>query len=345
MKRIKPRESTEVYLPRQIVASGSRSLTTATALLLNDTSETISGCLACPDEPCRRFSSAELSRHARVETPYAPDDAVCPTDALTRVDGGLMTVDESGCIGCGLCVVRCPVGAIWINADARSAVDEAPGGAYDQHGIDEAEFLTARSGLSAALTPEEPPFVDASLVVHQVTWAEAALSGQQGQRALRRLVRNSFLLDGSASRLKNAGDNNAFSELAVDDGRHLVVIEIEPGGDLLDALRRAVAGCAVAISRYGVDPDELVEAIVMNRLPNERVDYYEVVQNVRSRLGLLTYTVPLAVLLLAIRGAGIGLTEQLDELCWFDDESSLAKIERRFGEISDAVAAGLATVK
>ncbi len=42
---------------------------------------------------------------------------VCPTGASSQRDDGLVTIDEDKCIGCKYCIVACPYGARYLNAD------------------------------------------------------------------------------------------------------------------------------------------------------------------------------------------------------------------------------------
>jgi carbon-monoxide dehydrogenase iron sulfur subunit len=48
--------------------------------------------------------------------------AVCPADAISRKSEGLLLVDEDKCIGCTLCEIACPVGAITVNPEKRVAI-------------------------------------------------------------------------------------------------------------------------------------------------------------------------------------------------------------------------------
>jgi len=48
--------------------------------------------------------------------------AVCPVGALSEDPEGVKFVDESRCIGCRLCEIACPVGAIFVIAERGVAV-------------------------------------------------------------------------------------------------------------------------------------------------------------------------------------------------------------------------------
>lgn len=48
--------------------------------------------------------------------------AVCPVHVITRNDEGSLIVDEEKCIGCKLCEIACPVGAITVSAEKGIAV-------------------------------------------------------------------------------------------------------------------------------------------------------------------------------------------------------------------------------
>lgn len=52
----------------------------------------------------------------------APCVAACPEEALLQPGGkGVVTLDESLCTGCAICVDECPYDAIWLNDETQLA--------------------------------------------------------------------------------------------------------------------------------------------------------------------------------------------------------------------------------
>jgi len=330
-----------------MVKSGAtRSLWDSTMLTTTLNRRFTSACLGCPDQRCAHFSAVELGREVCVESSFTPDPAVCATDAISRGDDGVMVVDEKGCIGCGLCVVRCPVGAIHLDVETAVARIERPSAeSYEQRFLSPEEFETHRTAIAGMTPLEVAPFGDASRVYTQLMRAMPKVEGAAGQRALRLLARNTFLLSGAAGRLKNVGDNSSAAELLVDGGGHLLIVEVEPSTDVPDAVRRAIAGVAIAVARLGADPSGVSAAVVVTRLPNERVEYYRVAQDVNDRLGLPVYGLPLALLLLAIRSGGGNLGMTLSQFCNVNGSIEMAEVQRTFGDPGDPVALGLTPPK
>ncbi len=99
-----PGQTTRVRLDNNLAGSGS--------------------CLGCDVPLCTTKSADELSLPLLLRSfPGDPSFAVCPTSAIDfSDDSGLASVDDQKCIGCGICVVRCPYGAISLRSDGTASV-------------------------------------------------------------------------------------------------------------------------------------------------------------------------------------------------------------------------------
>jgi carbon-monoxide dehydrogenase iron sulfur subunit len=49
-------------------------------------------------------------------------EAVCPAHAISRTSDGVLTVNGEKCVGCKLCEIACPVGAITVNPEKHVAI-------------------------------------------------------------------------------------------------------------------------------------------------------------------------------------------------------------------------------
>lgn len=102
-----PGKATKVRLENKLVGSGV--------------------CLGCEAPRCKTKDAEELALPALLSAfPGDPSFAVCPTSAIDVSDtSGVAVVDSKKCIGCGLCVVRCPYGAISMYSDGTVSVATA----------------------------------------------------------------------------------------------------------------------------------------------------------------------------------------------------------------------------
>ena len=283
-----------------------------------------------------RFSQAELDREVAVPSPLNLELRVCPTDALRQ---GLVgpEVDNSACIGCGLCVVRCPVGAAHLDSQTALPTFAAPLGGSAVSTTSTTDFSRLRSAATKAIRWETPPFADAGNVKRQYErFADARKANLQ--LTFRLLVRNTFLASGNVARLSIVGDNSAWAEVAVGmlSGSPLVgAVQIEPDDVGLDALRRLMTDLSSAIARNGLTEASLIPIVVVASQPNSRTDYYRLVADAREYLHLSIRTVPLAMLFLAIRDRSRSLLEVLatEDLGLVDvnNQSNEDQVARLFG--------------
>ena len=68
---------------------------------------------------------------------------VCPTEAITRVEGGSVALDLGRCIFCAACVKTCPTGAITQTGDHRMAARERRDLVLGERGQEEVRLAAA----------------------------------------------------------------------------------------------------------------------------------------------------------------------------------------------------------
>lgn len=71
-------------------------------------------CIHCADAPCLTYGYSAFGT-----TDKSPA-LVCPVDIVRHSDDGFVTIDETKCTGCMLCISRCPIDAIFYKSGVAS---------------------------------------------------------------------------------------------------------------------------------------------------------------------------------------------------------------------------------
>lgn len=82
--------------------------------ILSDERKISGACCNCIDKPCMKFSKSEIDSDFFGSFPHNYSLSVCPTDAINISAEGI-SIDENKCIGCAICMYRCPSSAIAYN--------------------------------------------------------------------------------------------------------------------------------------------------------------------------------------------------------------------------------------
>src|SRR5579863_5245841 len=95
----------------------------APTVRLKDGQSGAGACLGCADTPCMKKRPIEGQLPAAFKSfPGDPSQEVCPTQALHWNETTKAIEVTSDCVGCGLCAVRCPYGAIYLKDGAKAVV-------------------------------------------------------------------------------------------------------------------------------------------------------------------------------------------------------------------------------
>jgi len=223
---------------------------------------------------------------------------VCPFGAMHwDFNRGVPDIDVDRCTACGLCAVRCPVGAIGLRGgSAQVSVNSE----LNELQVMEDRAFYAHREVVASVTHKAVVAGRMSDDTHVVRAVETFSDNALSQGAFRLLARNVLLASGMAAQLSKVGDNHSRIEMTFSDGTSLGLAELQPGEDLLDASRRLLADVAHAIATRGVQASAVRPTIVCGRLPNARTDVYNLLLDVDDALGLSVATIPLVALVAAV---------------------------------------------
>lgn len=238
------------------------------------------GCIGCVNPQCMRFASHEIMCAEVENFPNDQSRNVCAVDALRwDFESDTPTVDTEKCINCGVCMRRCPVGAIYFDGTVkvnRAITDK------EVHGTADAATTTLQTQQierlnnvrrSGILIEESDELLGS--IYEKLTNIRSNYHNT--------VVRNLLISLGCQSAMRRIGDVYTRMDAiysAADDS--FGAVEVEFGRDTLDASRGILDDIAVLFTRYGIEKDANLPLVICLQLPNARQGYWQVVKDVNT---------------------------------------------------------------
>lgn len=258
-----------------------------TAVMLADGRAGAGSCLGCGNAPCMEKDDTELVLFGALDAfPGDPSRDVCPTKAITwDSEKTIAVVVPDNCIGCGLCVSRCPYGAISLVAGLTANIETA-----------DPDKLTVAAGVKS----EHPKVKRSGQIATLDAPAAANLLATVGSLEDSRtnlLVRNLLNEVGLNARTRRRGDTNMrIDAVGFSRQQRPFVAEIETGMGVLESPRALLEDVAVLHSRYGYAVDGIDPVIIILAFPNVRSEYYQVIRDIEKVLDLRCRTITVGAL-------------------------------------------------
>lgn len=249
--------------------------------LLSDGTAITGCCCNCKDKPCIKYHNCEFYSEVFNSFPHNSSARVCPNDAL-KYENLEIKLDSSKCIGCGICLYRCPYSAI--------AYDSNRGKCFIQQNEFKKHDTISKQDEQIEKFSKLPKYIafnDISLPF--ITDDSLNIADLPDFSDI--LVRNFLINMGlHCNSYAKGNQHNRISFFAEKDGLYIIG-ENETSNDTLSVSRRLLDDLAVLISRYSIPANKITPIAVLNRLPNKRTDYYEVIEDIKKVLDIQISTI------------------------------------------------------
>lgn len=265
-------------------------------------------CIGCGDSPCMEYTDAELYTPLFQAFPHNTSKRVCPTRAITcDSDSRYACINPDLCIACGLCVQRCPTAAIQFDfASRKCVVNSTPSITQSCTETEQREFIEGAKSCQQKCLFTKIPVTFSELYQESIYNASKRIADVSEI-----IVRNTLVNMGIPCKTNAAGNNHNRTEFFGQQGDMIIIGESNSSDtDTLSITRRILDDVAVMVSRYRIDAKKIRPLSVINGFPNKRTDYYEVVHDIQSILGIQISTVTYHLLfVLNLFGIKLSITD------------------------------------
>ena len=245
----------------------------------SDGSSCALGCLGCVNPKCMRFDTQEIVCSEAENFPSDHSLNVCPVEALSwDVELDIPMVNMKKCINCGICINRCPVGAIYFNGTVKvndTLSDKIISGAANSAVT---ALQTEQLALLNSVRKSGQPIIESNKLFQSIY--EKLLKVKSNYHNI--IARNLLISLGCRSAMRRIGDiYTRMDAVYSSTDRCFGAVEVEFGRDTLDASRGILDDVAVLNTRYGINKEINIPLVVCLQLPNARQGYWQVVKDIK----------------------------------------------------------------
>ena len=260
------------------------------------------GCLGCVNPRCMYFSEEEIECDYVAGFPNDKSVNACPVDAISW-DNTLSApkINHSRCISCGICVSRCPVGALYFSEKGKLKVNTI----RDRHvectkvdhntqmvHLEQIEQMVKKPRLSMYLHASDQVFAE---IYDKLFRLKSNYHNAVG--------RNLLIALGCKCSMRRVGDVYTRMDAVYSSaGGTFGAVEIEFGRDTLDASRGILDDIAVLNTRYGISKQNNKPLVICLQLPNARQGYWQVVRDIMKVEGIKIETITIGALMYLLWG-------------------------------------------
>ena len=253
-------------------------------------------CINCIPQLCRRINIEEIQCDSFQE--MSPDMLldVCPVDAISAGSDSI-AINQSSCIGCGLCVARCPIGALSIK-NGKATLNDEPSIDIEIKKTN-ADNISRQSELINSFRAVSRTGIireESNSVLKSINDSIRSLSQEQQNI----FARNILIVLGNHATISRHGNVYLRLDGFYENKDMHGVLEIETGQDMLEVSRAVLDDIATLNVRYDISKENNTPVAICLELPNKRTDYWQVVQDIDRIINIRINTVTFSALLILL---------------------------------------------
>jgi ferredoxin len=298
-----------------------------------DKTDCASTCLGCVNPRCMYFSENEVCCDTVAGFPHNKSLSACPMDAMKwNACTDSPAIDATKCIRCGICISRCPVGALYFDSKVNVSLDSSAKQNY--YRVDK---RSVEAHLKQVEKLEHVGKKGVMIAESDVLLNEIYNRLSDVRNNYHNLIgRNLLIALGCKCSMRRIGDvytrmDAIYSSRAGTFG----AVEIEFGRDMLDASRGVLDDIAVLYTRYRIHKDTNKALVVCLHLPNARQGYWQVVKDVMSVENIKISTVTIGALMLLVWNGKLFYPEDDSYYVDYDNMSIRKAITKQVGRTID----------
>ncbi len=239
-----------------------------------------STCLYCANPRCMYFEESDVECSEIKNFTNDRTLSVCPVDAITwNAETDSPIINTKKCICCGICMRRCPVGAIYYDGEVK--VNTAPTENTTKVKASTHSIQFQKEQLETLInTPRGGVLIKESDELFDKIYAKLLSIKNIYHNPI---GRNLLISLGCKSAMRRIGDVYTRMDAVYSaPDNSFGAVEIEFGRDTLDAARGILDDIAVLHTRYGIDKNDNQALVVCLQLPNARQGYWQVIKDVKT---------------------------------------------------------------
>lgn len=255
-------------------------------------------CLNCKNPSCIKYLESEILFKDIPAFSSDMNSNVCPVNAIKwNSEKECPEIEQDKCIKCGLCMKRCPVGAIYCDDSVKVNTEKS---SMQEIVIpDDAKELMQKEQIKEmhTISKRGTLFIETEYLLNEIY---EKLSNIRHE-AHNIIVRNILLGLGCSCAIRRIGDVYTRMDAIYKSGDSSVgALEIEFGKDTLDASRGILDDIAVLNTRYNISKEDNNPLVVCLQLPNARQGYWQVVKDIKNVENIKINTISIGALLILL---------------------------------------------